>query len=69
MIMGTRGKQQEEQDSKDKDKKNGWRSIDLSEPPHGPLQRSVTSMNGMEEPEWPLDEDDDAGGEDEGDLK
>lgn len=47
----------------------GWRAIDLSEPPHGPLQRSVTSMNGSEEPEWPLGMNDDEGMLDEGDFR
>ena len=67
--MSEPGKQQEKKDPSKEKKKKGWKNIDLSEPPSGPLMRSVTSMNGMEEPEWPLDEDDDAGMEDEGDLK
>jgi hypothetical protein len=54
---------------KDKDENvKGWRAIDLSQPPSGPLQRSVTSMNGSEEPEWPLSQEDDEAADDEGDI-
>jgi hypothetical protein len=44
----------------------GWRKVDLSEPPKGPLQRTRTSM-GTEEPEWP-EGDEDSSVEDEGDI-
>lgn len=63
------GKKAKEDKDKPKEEVKGWRAIDLSIPPSGPLQRSITSMNGSEEPEWPLFENDDAGVDDEGDIE
>lgn len=66
--MSSQGKKENdpEKQKKDHEAPRGWRAIDLSKPPKGPLMRTRTSM-GTEEPEWPQDEDD-TSIEDEGDL-